>query len=149
MTLVIDSSLTSGQSTRARMLFQTLIASARESIEITTPYFLPDKGLRDEFIRARERGVKVTAICPGRHHDHLLTRRASRRLYGALLKTGAEIYEYKKSMIHAKVMIIDGRWSCLALRISITARSASMMKSTSPRTMSRSQLVFVKTSYRI
>ena len=111
VTLVIDSSLTSGQSTRARMLFQTLIASAKESIEITTPYFLPDKGLRDEFIRARERGVKVTVICPGRHHDHLLTRRASRRLYGALLKTGAEIYEYKKSMIHAKVMIIDGRWS--------------------------------------
>ena len=52
VTLVIDSSLTSGQSTRARMLFQTLIASAKESIEITTPYFLPDKGLRDEMIRA-------------------------------------------------------------------------------------------------
>jgi len=111
VTLVIDSSLTSGQSTRARMLFQTLIASAKESIEITTPYFLPDKGLRDEMIRARSRGVKLTVICPGRHNDHLLTRRASRRLYGALLKAGAEIYEYKKAMIHAKIMIVDGRWS--------------------------------------
>jgi cardiolipin synthase A/B len=58
-----------------------------------------------------ERGVKVTVIGPGRHNDHLLTRRASRRLYGALLKAGAEIYEYKKSMLHAKVMVIDGRWS--------------------------------------
>jgi cardiolipin synthase len=111
VTLVIDSSLTSGQSTRARMLFQTLIASSRGRIDITTPYFLPDKGLRDEIIRAVERGVKVTVICPGRHNDHLLTRRASRRLYGALLKAGAEIYEYKKSMLHAKVMVIDGRWS--------------------------------------
>jgi cardiolipin synthase A/B len=111
VTLVIDSSLTSGQSTRARMLFQTLLASAKERIDITTPYFLPDKGLRDEIIRAVERGVKVTVICPGRHNDHLLTRHSSRRLYGALLRAGAEIYEYRKSMIHAKILIVDGRWS--------------------------------------
>jgi cardiolipin synthase len=69
--LVVDSSLTSGQSTRARMLFQTLIASAKESIEITTPYFLPDKGLRRELIRAVERGVKVMVLCPGRYNDHV------------------------------------------------------------------------------
>lgn len=111
VTLVIDSSLTSGQSTRARMLFQTLLASAKEKVEITTPYFLPDRGLRDEMIRAVERGVKLTVVCPGRHNDHLLTRRASRRLYGQLLKAGAEIYEYKKSMIHAKTLVVDGRWS--------------------------------------
>ena len=111
VTLVIDSSLTSGQSTRARMLFQTLIASAKESVRITTPYFLPDKGLRDEMIRAVERGVKLEIICPGRHNDHLLTRRASRRLYGKLLKAGAQIHEYKKSMIHAKVLVVDERWS--------------------------------------
>lgn len=109
--LVIDSSLTSGQSTRARMLFQTLIASAKESIELTTPYFLPDKGLRDEMVRAVERGVKVVVICPGQHNDHLLTRRASRRLYGVLLKAGAEIHEYKPSMIHTKSLVIDGKWT--------------------------------------
>jgi cardiolipin synthase len=111
VTLVVDSSLTSGQSTRARMLFQTLIASAKERIDITTPYFLPDKGLRRELVRAVERGVKVTVICPGKHNDHVLTRRASRRLYGSLLKVGAEIYEYQPSMIHAKTLIVDGRWS--------------------------------------
>jgi cardiolipin synthase len=110
-TLVIDSSLTSGQSTRARMLFQTLIASAKERIDITTPYFLPDKGLRRELIRAVERGVRVMVICPGKHNDHVLTRRASRRLYGSLLKAGAEIYEYGASMIHAKILVVDGMWS--------------------------------------
>jgi cardiolipin synthase len=111
VTLVVDSSLTSGQSTRARMLFQTLIASAKESINITTPYFLPDKGLRRELIRAVQRGVKVTILCPGNHNDHVLTRRASRRLYGSLLKAGAEIYEYQPAMIHAKVLVADSRWS--------------------------------------
>lgn len=111
VTLVIDSSLTSGQSTRARMLFQTLIASAKERIEITTPYFLPDKGLRRELIRALERGVKVMVVCPGRWNDHILVRQASRRLYGSLLKAGAEIHEYGQSMIHAKVLVIDSLWS--------------------------------------
>jgi cardiolipin synthase len=111
VTLVVDSSLTSGQSTRARMLFQTLMASAKESIEITTPYFLPDKGLRRELIRAVDRGVKVTVLCPGNYNDHVLARRASRRLYGSLLRAGAQIYEYQESMIHAKILVVDGLWS--------------------------------------
>jgi cardiolipin synthase len=110
--LIIDSSPSVGLSTRARMLFQSLLASACESIFITTPYFLPDRSVRDEIARAiSERGVEVKIITPGRHADHLLTRRSSRRLYGELLRAGAKIYEYKPSMIHTKSLIIDGMWS--------------------------------------
>jgi len=110
--LVVDSSPSIGQSTRARVLFQTLLASARKTIYINTPYFLPDRSARDEMVRAiRERGVKITIITPGRHTDHLLTRTSSQRLYGQLLKAGAQIFEYKPAMIHAKVMIVDGVWS--------------------------------------
>ena len=109
--MVIDSSPSTGQSTRARILFQTLIASARDTICINTPYFLPDRSAREEMIRAmRDRGVKITIITPGRHADHLLTRTSSQRLYGQLLKAGAQIYEYKPSMMHAKVMIVDSLW---------------------------------------
>jgi cardiolipin synthase len=98
-------------STRARILYQTLLASARKSILITTPYFLPDRSARHELVRAiRERGVEVKIIVPGAHSDHLLTRRSSRRLFGDLLKAGAHIYEYEAAMIHAKTMIIDGLW---------------------------------------
>src|SRR5215210_1298507 len=109
--MVASSSPTVGRSTRARMLFQTLLASARKSIYITSPYFLPDWSAREEMIKAmKERGVKVKIVTPGVHTDHLLTRTASRRLYGQLLKAGAEIYEYQPTMIHAKVMIIDELW---------------------------------------
>lgn len=112
LAMVVASSPTRGRSTRNRMLFQTLIASARNSIRITTPYFLPDRSARAEIARAiRERGVQIQVITPGKHSDHLLTRRSSRRLYGDLLRAGVEIYEYRPSMIHAKVMIIDGQWS--------------------------------------
>ena len=85
---------------------------ARRRIHITTPYFLPDRSARAEMVRAiQERGVAVKIITPGQHSDHLLTRRSSRRLYGPLLKAGAKIYEYEPTMIHTKVLVVDGIWS--------------------------------------
>lgn len=110
--LVINSTPSAGGSTRARMLFQMLIASAQRSIQITTPYFLPDRSLRDELVRAmRERGVEVSIVVPGAHSDHQLTRSSSRAAYGKLLQAGARIYEYQPAMIHAKILVIDGVWS--------------------------------------
>lgn len=110
--LVVDSSPTVGTSTRARILYQALLASAQESIYITTPYFLPDRGVRRELVRAiRERGVEIKIITPGKQNDHVLTRRSSRRLYGELLEAGAEIYEYEPAMIHTKSLIVDRTWS--------------------------------------
>jgi Phosphatidylserine/phosphatidylglycerophosphate/cardiolipin synthases and related enzymes len=110
--IIVDSSPSMGRSTRARILYQTLLASAQKSIHITTPYFLPDRSAREEMIRAmKERGVEVKIIVPGKHSDHLLTRRSSRRLFGDLLRGGAKIYEYEAAMIHAKTMTIDGIWS--------------------------------------
>jgi cardiolipin synthase len=110
--LVVRGTPGAGRSSRNRMLFQALIAAARKSIQITSPYFLPDRWARAELARAiRERGVEVTVITPGRHTDHLLTRVSSRRLYGVLLRAGARIYEYQRTMIHAKIMVVDGLWS--------------------------------------
>jgi cardiolipin synthase len=110
--LVVRSSPTTGRSTSARVLFQTLLASARRKILIATPYFLPDESVRDEVVRAiKERGVDVRIITPGPGTDHMLTRRSSRRLFGPLLEAGAHIYEYQPSMIHAKVLLIDSTWA--------------------------------------
>lgn len=108
--LVVNSSPTTGGSTRARILFQTLLACARESILLTTPYFLPDRSARREMLKSVARGVRLEIITPGVHSDHLLTRTSSRRLYGSLLKAGAKIYEYQPSMLHAKTLVIDGLW---------------------------------------
>jgi cardiolipin synthase A/B len=109
--MVVDSSPSEGGSTRARVLFQTLIASAEKSIDITTPYFLPDESLRHEIARAaRERHVRVRILVPGKHSDHAMTRSSSHGTYGDVLKSGAEIYEYTPAMIHAKLMVVDGEW---------------------------------------
>jgi cardiolipin synthase A/B len=111
--LVITSSPSTGGSTRSRILFQTLLAAARKSLYITTPYFLPDASMRAEMVRARERGVAVNILVPGKKNDHALTYSSGRRAYGSLLKAGANVYEYQPAMIHAKIAVIDGLWSVL------------------------------------
>ena len=68
--LVVNSTPHSGQ-TRARMLFQILMESAHHTIDITTPYFLPDKAARRAMIRAvQDRGVRVRVLTAGRRIDH-------------------------------------------------------------------------------
>lgn len=109
--LAVSSTPSSGGSTRSRVLFQTLIAAARKSIYITTPYFLPDTSMREELLRAKQRGVLINIIVPGKHDDHALTRSSGRSAYGALLKAGADIYEYEPTMIHAKIAVVDELWS--------------------------------------
>jgi cardiolipin synthase len=109
--MVVNSTPTPGGSTRARVLFQVLLASAQRTISITTPYFLPDKGLVRELCRAVERGVRLRILVPGRKSDHALTRSTSRGGYGPLLRAGGEVFEYQPSMIHAKVLVVDGLWA--------------------------------------
>src|SRR5919199_1658671 len=108
--MVVNSTPSAGRATRARLLFQGLIASARESIHICSPYFLPDRSLMAELERAARRGVPVTILTPGKWNNHPITRLASRRRYGRLLSAGAEIHEYQPAMIHAKVFIVDRLW---------------------------------------
>jgi cardiolipin synthase len=109
--MVVNGSPTSGGSSRSRVLFQVLMAAARQSIHITTPYFLPDASMRKELVKAVQRGVDVKIIVPGTKSDHMLTRTSSRMLYGDVLRAGGEIYEYQTAMIHAKVLLVDGKWS--------------------------------------
>lgn len=109
--LIVNSTPSGGGGTRARMLFQVLLASATKTIHITTPYFLPDRSVIDELVRAVcERNVEVVVLVPGKRSDHMLTRSSSRHVYGKLLKAGASIHEYEPSMIHAKILLIDGIW---------------------------------------
>jgi cardiolipin synthase len=111
--MVVNSSAGAGRSTRARILFQTLIASAKARLYVNTPYFLPDISARAELAKAAQRGVDVRIITPGKHIDHSLTRSSSRRLYGEMLQAGVKIYEYRPGMLHVKSLLVDDTWSVL------------------------------------
>ena len=111
-TSFVVSSTPHGGGTQARVLFQALVKSARQSIRITTPYFLPDHSARAALIEAvRKRGIQVQILTAGPHIDHPVIRRVSRRGSRHLLQAGAEIFEYQPAMIHAKLMTVDGQWS--------------------------------------
>lgn len=86
------------------------IRGAREEIIIANAYFLPGKRFRRALVDAARRGVRVVLLLQGRV-EYLLLHYASRALYGTLLDAGVEIHEYNKSFLHAKVAVIDVRWS--------------------------------------
>lgn len=108
----VVSSTPRGGGTQARILFQALINSACRSIRITTPYFLPDKSARRALASAaRDRGISVQILTAGPYIDHPIVHTVSRRGMQELIRAGAEVYEYQPSMIHAKLMTVDGQWS--------------------------------------
>jgi len=83
---------------------------ARREIVLANAYFFPGKRFRRALVDAARRGVRVVLLLQGRV-EYVLLHYASRALYGMLLDAGVEIHEYQRSFLHAKVAVIDGRWS--------------------------------------
>ncbi|GAC1419882.1 MAG: phospholipase D-like domain-containing protein [Acidobacteriaceae bacterium] len=110
----VVSSTPRGGGTQARILFQALIKSAKKSIRITTPYFLPDRAARHALLEAvSKRGVSVQILMAGPKIDHKTVRELSRRSVRHMVRGGAEVWSYQPAMIHAKLMTVDGMWSVL------------------------------------
>jgi cardiolipin synthase len=103
----------SDRATTSRVFFQMLIDGAVSSVDISTPYLLPDRALRQSLVRAARRGVVVRLIVPGVVTDQRLVRLTSRRLYGELLEGGVRIHEYRPAMMHVKALMVDGTWAVL------------------------------------
>jgi cardiolipin synthase len=101
------------RATASRVTFQTLMEGADHSIHISTPYFLPDRSLRRALVDTARRGVQITVIVPGRRTDQHWVRLASRRMWGHLLDAGIRIFEYRNTMTHAKILVVDELWSVL------------------------------------
>jgi cardiolipin synthase len=95
----------------ARLMYLLSIASAVRSVRIASAYFVPDDLAVETLVDALRRGVVVEIIVPGEHVDTEITRRAGRSRWGALLDAGAEIYEYRPTMYHCKIMIVDDLWT--------------------------------------
>jgi cardiolipin synthase len=90
-------------------LFRALLQEAQECIRITTAYFVPDEELTDRLCEAADRGVDVQILLPGPHADKRFVQIAGEALYDRLLECGVQIWNFQPSMLHAKVMTIDGR----------------------------------------
>ncbi|WP_064091652.1 cardiolipin synthase [Rossellomorea aquimaris] len=83
-----------------------MISSAKKSIFIQTPYFIPDASLLDSLRIAALTGVDVRIMIPNKP-DHLFVYWATYSYIGELLKAGAKIYIYENGFIHAKTIVVD------------------------------------------
>ena len=101
-----------GTVSSVQVLYYLAIKAARRELIIQNPYLLPDKDALDAFADAVKRGVDVKVMVPAASAtDSPVVQHASHHRYGLLLKSGVKIWEYKKTLLHQKVMIVDGVWA--------------------------------------
>ncbi len=91
-------------------LLLTAIYSARESLVLTTPYFVPDESLLIALTSAATRGVDTLIIVP-ENSDSFLARHASYAYYGELAAAGVSIARYYGGLLHTKSVTVDEGFS--------------------------------------
>lgn len=90
--------------------FFTAINTAKSSIQLISPYFIPDDTLLMALKNAAMGGVKVEIIMPG-IKDSAFVQLTARSYVQQLLKDDIKVYFYQKGFIHAKILLIDDLFS--------------------------------------
>jgi cardiolipin synthase A/B len=88
--------------------FRVLLDSATQRLSVATAYFAPDQFFLDRLCAAAERGVQVDVLLPGPHADKRACQLASEATYDQLTSCGVRVWNFQPSMMHAKIMIVDG-----------------------------------------
>jgi cardiolipin synthase len=89
-----------------RRIYALVINSAAVSIDLAMGYFYPHGKILRALRRAVKRGVRVRLLFPQKT-DVPAARWAARGLYGRLLRSGVEVWEYLPAMMHAKLAVAD------------------------------------------
>lgn len=84
-----------------------LVASARERLVLSTPYFAPDEAFLCELELAVHRGVRVQLLV-SRRTDMGAAPTVGRSFYRRLLQAGVAISEYPEDIHHTKLVMVDG-----------------------------------------
>lgn len=93
--------------------FWLSIACAKQSIYINSPYFVPDTHVKKALEQRARAGVDVRMLVPNNKTDAKPIRLAGHYYYQDLLEAGVKIYEYQPTMIHSKIIVVDGQWSVI------------------------------------
>lgn len=98
-----------------------MIYTARKSIMIQTPYFIPDASFMDACLVALDAGVELSIMIPNRP-DHPFVYWATYAACGELITHGAKVFTYEAGFLHAKTIVIDSQISSVGTT-NIDARS--------------------------
>jgi cardiolipin synthase len=97
-----------------KILHHTAICLARRRIWIQNPYFIPEPDAIDAFGEAVGRGVDVRVLMPSTSgSDNPMVQHAGHRNFEKLLKVGVRLFEYPYTLLHQKIMTVDGVWCAI------------------------------------
>src|SRR5688572_2430045 len=103
-----------GSAPAVKILHHTAICLARKRIWIQNPYFIPEPEAIAAFGEAVSRGVDVRVMMPSTAgSDNPMVQHAGHRNFEKLLRCGVRLFEYPHTLLHQKVMTIDGVWSAV------------------------------------
>lgn len=103
-----------GSAPAVKILHHTVICLAQKRIWIQNPYFIPEPEAIDAFGAAVKRGVDVRVMMPSTSgSDNPMVQHAGHRNFEKLLKCGVRLFEYPHTLLHQKVMTVDGVWSAI------------------------------------
>ncbi|WP_410770586.1 cardiolipin synthase [Fontibacillus sp. BL9] len=95
------------ESSALKNIFFAMITSAKKSVWLATPYFIPDEDILTALRVAAMSGIDVRILFPAKP-DKRLPFLASHSYFPSLLEVGVKIYEYEKGFLHSKLLIVDG-----------------------------------------
>ncbi|NYE05499.1 cardiolipin synthase [Bacillus niacini] len=87
-------------------IFFSMITSAKVSVWIASPYFIPDEDIFSALKVAALSGIDVRLLVPNRP-DKRIVFHASRSYFPELLEAGVKVYEYERGFMHSKIVIVD------------------------------------------
>lgn len=97
-----------------KILYHTVICLARKRIWIQNAYFIPEPEAIDALGEAVARGVDVRVLTSTAHaSDNPIVQHAAHRNFEKMLRNGVRLFEYPHTLLHQKVMTIDGEWSAV------------------------------------
>ena len=97
-----------------KILHHTAICLARKRIWIQNPYFIPEPDAINAFAKAVQRGVDVRVLMPSTSgSDNPMVQHAGHRNFEKLLESGVRLFEYPHTLLHQKLMTVDGVWSAI------------------------------------
>src|SRR5688572_14850348 len=103
-----------GSAPAVKILHHAIICCARKRLWIQNPYFLPEPEAIDAYGKAVARGVDVRVMVPSAESSDMpMVQHAAHRNFEKLLGNGVRIFENPKTLLHQKVMTVDGVWCAI------------------------------------
>jgi cardiolipin synthase len=103
-----------GSAPAVKILHHMVICTATRRLWIQNPYFLPEPEAIEAMGEAVKRGVDIRVMVPTTEaSDMPMVQHAAHRNFGKLLAAGVRIFEFPTTLLHQKVMTVDGVWSAV------------------------------------